>query len=69
MGSTDKPTEAMGRDAEDPADDTEGHSLPLVMGLDAIARSRDRARARKPSDEDLAPLTKPFPRLKRDRQP
>ncbi len=49
-------------------DDTEGHSLSVVMGLDAIGRTRDRerARTRKAGDEELAPLTKTFPRLKDD---
>lgn len=48
----------LGNDAKivDPADDTEGHSLGLLLGLGALdqARSSDqRARDRKNADEDM----------------
>jgi hypothetical protein len=52
---------------EEAPDDVEGHSLSLVMGLDAMSRGRDGGdRQRKPADEDLPPISKPFPRMKDD---
>lgn len=48
------------------ADDTEGHSLALVMGIGQAGRNRQQSRAKKPSDDALPPLTKPFPRMRDD---
>jgi hypothetical protein len=55
--------------AEPADDDTEGHSLAMIAGLDALSRSRtaDSKRAKAP-DEDLKPLTKPFPSMKDERR-
>jgi hypothetical protein len=54
----------------EPADeDAEGHSLSMVAGLDALSRARTAgAKRAKPSDEDLTPLTKPFPSMKDERR-
>ena len=50
-------------------EDVEGHSLSIVMGVDAMGRSRGDDRTRQPAkDETLTPLTKPFPRMKDDRR-
>jgi hypothetical protein len=56
------------RAPDEAADDLEGHSLAVVMGLDAMRRGagHERERGRTPADEELAPLTKPFPRLRDD---
>lgn len=52
------------------ADDVEGHSLALVMGMGQAQRNRQQSRAKKPAeDEALPPLTKPFPRLRDDKKP
>lgn len=50
------------------ADDTEGHSLALVMGLSALDRSRAQSRQKKAPEEALPPLTKPFPRMRDDKK-
>jgi hypothetical protein len=49
-------------------DDTEGHALGLdrVLGMDALVGDRSPAR-RTRADEDVPPLTKPWPRLREDR--
>jgi hypothetical protein len=51
----------------EPEDDVEGHALPLVRGVDALARGRTREKAGPRADEALPPLTKPFPSLKSER--
>ncbi len=48
-------------------DDTEGHSLPFILGANAISRSAHDARRRDAADDELKPMTKTFPRL-RDRR-
>jgi hypothetical protein len=51
---------------EQPAldDDTEGQSLSLVLGLDALAgRKQPDQRARHDDERELPPLTKKFPRM------
>jgi hypothetical protein len=53
----------------DPADDadTEGHSLALIAGLDALTRTQSpQAKRSKTADEELKPLTKPFPSLRNE---
>jgi hypothetical protein len=54
----------------DPEDeDTEGHSLAMLAGLDALGRARQAESKRgKAPDEDLKPLTKPFPSMKNERR-
>lgn len=48
--------------------DVEGHALPLVQGVDALARGRAREKAGpKAAEASLPPLTKPFPRMRDDR--
>jgi hypothetical protein len=53
----------------DAADDVEGHSLALVMGMSQAERNRQQSRAKKPADDALPPLTKPFPRMRDDKKP
>ena len=53
----------------DGSDDVEGHSLALVMGIGQAERNRQQNPSKKPSDEALPPLTKPFPRMKDPKRP
>jgi hypothetical protein len=49
------------------ADDTEGHSLSWVMGINAVSQARDadaRSRSKKVPDEELPPLSKTWPSLR-----
>ena len=62
---------AAAADAADAGDDTEGHSLGLLMGLNAMSQASDatsRARSRKVPDEDLPPLTKKWPAMKNEKK-
>ena len=62
---------AVPADAADTADDTEGHSLGLLMGLNAMSQANDatsRARARKVPEEELPPLTKKWPAMKSEKK-
>ncbi len=61
-----KPAEDVRDERAADDDDVEGHSLSLVMGMDALGRSRERTKQPKRTDEELAPLTKTFPRMKDD---
>ena len=57
------------RDAgDDQADDVEGHSLALVMGIGQAERNRQQSRSKKAPEDALPPLTKPFPRMKDDKR-
>jgi hypothetical protein len=47
--------------------DTEGHGLSLVMGVNALSR-KGRERVRRADDEQLKPLTKPFPRMREEKK-
>jgi hypothetical protein len=49
------------------ADDAEGHSFGLLMGMNALNQARDaeaRSRARKLPEEDLPRLSKKWPSLR-----
>lgn len=49
------------------ADDTEGHSLGLLLGMNALNQARDadaRSRSKKMAQDDLAPLSKKWPSLR-----
>jgi hypothetical protein len=49
------------------ADDAEGHSLGLLLGMNALSQARDadaRSRSKKVPEEDLAPLSKKWPSLR-----
>jgi hypothetical protein len=62
---------AAAADAADAGDDTEGHSLGLLMGLNAMSQASDatsRARSRKVPDEELPPLTKKWPAMKNEKK-
>lgn len=50
--------------AVDDPDDVEGHALPIVTGVSALARAK--APAKRAADEPLPQLTKPFPSLRDD---
>ena len=63
-----QPEDAQPPAAGDQADDVEGHSLALVMGLGQVAKNRGRGPAKKPAEETLTPLTKPFPRMREEKQ-
>jgi hypothetical protein len=53
----------------DQDDDTEGHSLSVIMGVNRMAKSEaERARARRADQDELPPLTRHWPRLKEDRK-
>ncbi len=46
-------------------EDTEGHSLAIVAGMNAMSRTRqDEAKRSSAKDDDLKPLSKPFPSMK-----
>ena len=51
------------------ADDVEGHSLALVMGMGQAQRNRQQSRAPRQSEVALPPLTKPFPRIRDEKKP
>ena len=59
-----------GPDAEPPAgdaEDTEGHSLGLLIGLNAMGHATDasvRARSKRVPEEELAPRTKKAPSMR-----
>ena len=53
---------------DDASDDVEGHSLAYVMGLGQAERNRQQARGKKPPEDALPPLTKPFPRMKDEKR-
>lgn len=48
------------------ADDVEGHGLPIILATNEMSRARSRSA--KVQDEELPPLTKPFPRLRDDQK-
>ena len=51
--------------------DAEGHSMGLLLGVNAMSQSRDsdpRSRARKPAEEQLPPLSKPWPNMRDDKK-
>ncbi len=51
--------------ADDDDQDAEGHSLAMVAGFGALDRARHAdAQRKKAPDEELKPLTKPFPSMK-----
>jgi hypothetical protein len=53
-----------------PEGDVEGHNFgPAVIGtIAAMQRGRDRFPEKRSQEEPLAPLTKPFPRMRDDRK-
>jgi hypothetical protein len=55
--------------AEGQPEDVEGHSMALVIGLGEVGRSRQQSQGRKPPEDSLPPLSKPFPRLKDEKRP
>ena len=63
-----------GPDAEPPADDaedTEGHSLGLLIGLNAMGHATEasaRARSKKVPEEELALLTKKWPSMRDEKK-
>jgi len=63
-----------GPEAEPPADDaedTEGHSLGLLIGLNAMGHATEasaRARSKKVPEEELAPLTKKWPSMRDEKK-
>jgi hypothetical protein len=64
---TDKPApdDPRRRAADEPADEVEGHSLALIMGIGALDRAGKSDRSRqKVKDSELPPLAKPFPSMK-----
>jgi hypothetical protein len=49
------------------ATDTEGHSLGLLLGMNALSHARDaetRPRTKKIPEEELAPLSKKWPSMR-----
>ena len=55
------PTDAPDAPAATDGDDTEGHSLGLLMGINALSQAHDadaRSRTKRIPEEELAPLTK-----------
>jgi hypothetical protein len=53
------------------ADDTEGHSLGWVIGINAVSQARDadaRSRSKKVSEEELTPLSKKWPSMRHEKK-
>lgn len=53
------------------ADDTEGHSIGLLMGINALSQAHDadaRSRAKRIPEPELAPLTKKWPSLRNEKK-
>lgn len=49
------------------ADDTEGHSLGWVVGINAVSQARNsdaRSRSRNVPEEELTPLSKKWPSMR-----
>lgn len=63
---------AAAADASSPADpDTEGHSMGLLLGFNALSsagHADQRARSKKPANEELPPLSKTWPSMKDDKK-
>jgi hypothetical protein len=66
-----------GSDAPDAApsdeDDAEGHSLGLLIGINALGQANDadartRSRTYKATDEELPPLSKKWPSMRDDKK-
>ena len=58
-------------DAVDAADDTEGHSIGLLLGMNAMSQANDsaaRARARKIPEPELPQLTKKWPSMRDEKK-
>jgi len=70
MADKPAPDEAKRRAVDEPADDVEGHSLSLIMGLGALDRASkpDRDRQKRKTDEELPPLSKPFASIKDEKR-
>ena len=49
-------------------DDTEGHSLSMILGVNAMSRRAVGRRERQGEAEDLKPITKQFPRMREPRK-
>ena len=69
MAEKPAPDDIRGRANDEPADDAEGHSLSLIMGLGALERAQAQDRARqKVKEEELPPLSRPFPAMKEQKR-
>ena len=68
MDSHELPVDPKAPAEDDASDDVEGHSLAYVMGLGQAERNRQQGRGKKPPEDALPPLTKPFPRMKDEKR-
>lgn len=53
------------------ADDTEGQSMGLLLGVNALSsagQADQRARSKKPADETLTPLSKKWPSMRDEKK-
>lgn len=53
------------------ADDTEGHSMGFLLGMNAMSQARDsdaRSRSRKVPEEELTPLSKKWPSMRENKK-
>jgi len=52
--------------------DTEGHSIGLLLGMNALGQAREaeaRKRTRKAAEEPLPPLSRPWPNMREEKKP
>jgi hypothetical protein len=60
-------TDAPDAPRADDAEDTEGHSMGLLLGMNAVSQARDsdaRSRSRNVPEEELTPLSKKWPSMR-----
>ncbi len=55
----------------DDADDTEGHSMGLLMGVNVLSNkptTETRTRSKQPTEEELPPLSKTWPSMRDEKK-
>ncbi len=50
------------------AADVEGHSLSMILGVNALSREKQSERRRAAAGDELKPLSKSFPNMRRERR-
>jgi len=53
------------------ADDTEGNSMGLLLGMNALSRTAsadERSRSKQPADQELPPLSKKWPSMRDEKK-
>ena len=64
-------TDAPDAPPADDAEDTEGHSMGILLGMNAMSQARDsdaRSRTRKVPEGELTPLSKKWPSMRNQKK-